>query len=189
MYEYRVRRGLGTLRYPVKPRGGSSKAKGGSSSGAKADEGVGEGSTASDAKAGGNSGPTGPTTHAAAAATMTVGARSGAGADILKLFMSKAPKRMQAPTCWMEGVEEDDDFTAAVDAEWARLSAEAKAERKGQPPRQAAWNVVASERYKLLSEEEKAAVRQKVEDAHKVDMKQWLARKSEEPESPEDAVE
>lgn len=163
MYEYRCRKKKNTLRYKPEDK----------SRAATVD------STAEDGAAG---------AVQSRAASQPVGPRTGAGADILKLFMAKAPKRMQAHMCWLETVDQDAAFDAAVDARLEELTLKAAEDGTNPPPRQGAVASVAAELFKKADAQTKKDVSEKVAKAHGEDMKKWLARKSEEPESPEDAA-
>lgn len=181
MYEWTCRAKAGTLRYTKKAvhaeEGGDSD--------------TGKGASAVDA--GRVEGVPSRAQSQSRATSAPVGVRTGAGADILKLFMTKAPKRMQAHVCWLDTVVDDATFDAvafdaAVDARLEELTRKAVSEKTATPPRQAAKASVAAELYKNLDEDTKKRVADKVAEAHKESMKSWLARKSEEAESPEDAA-
>ena len=79
--------------------------------------------------------------------------------------------------------------TVARRVRWEEDARKAIAEGRAAPPRQGVKNALLSEWFNKLDEGVKADVAEKVEQRHKGAMKAWLQRKSEEPESPEDAVE
>ncbi|KZV59500.1 hypothetical protein PENSPDRAFT_695081 [Peniophora sp. CONT] len=170
-YEHRCRRDAGTLKYPPKKKGGP-KSAGVAASSAGAGEQSGSGSGSGEIN-------------------KQVGVRTQTGADILKMFLAKAPKRTQAHICWMEGLEGDEEaeFEAAVDKRLDLDSEMAKSQGRSPPPRQGVRHAEASERYKLLSDERKREVRDEVEADHQEALAGWRSRQSVEPESPEDAVE
>lgn len=176
-YEWRRREKAGTLKHrPVKKTQGE-KGKGPASAG--------QGSKSVNADTDDSSGDIAD----GDVAERHVGERTGAGADILKLFLAKAPRRMQGPVCWAETLADDAELDVAVDAVLEAKAAAAKVEGKPAPPRQGVKNALASKRYNELDAETKAAVRQRVEDKHKENLAKWRSRQSVEPQSPEEAAE
>ncbi|KZV60636.1 hypothetical protein PENSPDRAFT_694107, partial [Peniophora sp. CONT] len=197
--EWRKRAKEGRLRYPTdqNAEGGDNGAGGGGPGGAggggPGGDGPGGAGPGSDAPTASGSGAAPAAANSPAAAGSPGGANpSGAtmlGSDLLKIFFEKQPRRMQPHMCWITSKGEDDDFAAEVDARWQEAIEKADAAGKRTPPRVAFKSSVASQRYKLLSEEEKADVLKEVEGLYEADMERWLERRSEEPESPLSAVE
>ncbi|VDB94598.1 unnamed protein product [Peniophora sp. CBMAI 1063] len=170
-YEYRRRAASNRLTYPTKNKKGAKAQAGGGTAAAASHE--------------------SPKPGGAGFVAKPAGSRTGAGGDILKLFMSKAPRRKQAHLFWADGLKGDEStrFEAEVDArveEDGRLAAE---EGRAATPRQGVRSAVASERYRNFSEDEKAAVREKIDEEHGKLLEEWQGRQSAEPESPDDAAE
>ncbi|KZV64626.1 hypothetical protein PENSPDRAFT_668916 [Peniophora sp. CONT] len=182
--EYCKREKKGTLRIPPKVPKVTAAAK------SKGMERAAEAGVPAQVASGSAAAPASAT--AAATPWRPVGARTGAGADILKLFMEKAPRRVAANSYWVEELEKTGkmvELDAEVDSQWEQEVEKAKAEGRVIPPRQGVKNSVVSEWYNRLDKSNKAGVVAKVESHHKGNMQAWLARKSEGPESPEDAAE